>query len=51
MCELCYHPPKPLYDPQSLIHRISAGMKEILSSMPGVMVCLAGDLNQQKTDV
>ena len=40
-----------LYDPQTLIDRISAGVKEILSPMPGVMVCLAGDLNQQKTDV
>ena len=50
ICGVCYHPPKPLYDVDTLINRISADREEIVTEKPGAVVCLVGDLNQLKTD-
>ena len=47
---MCYHPPKPLYDVDTLINWISTDLEEIVTAKPGAVVCLVGDLNQSKTD-
>jgi hypothetical protein len=40
-----YHPPRPLYTPQSLLDYIDESVEEIYTSYPGALVILAGDLN------
>ena len=51
ICGVCYHHPKSLYDIDTLINRISTDLEEIVTSKPGAIICLVGDLNQLKTDM
>ena len=41
-----YHPPKPLYSPESLLNYIEANVNEINQTFPQSMTTLAGDFNQ-----
>ena len=44
-----YHPPKPIYSPQSLLDYIDESVEEIYTNFPGSLVILAGDLNTLPT--
>ena len=46
-----YRPPKPLYESTALIERMMWCVNEIVTSQPTVIVRIAGDLNQLKTEL
>ena len=41
----CYHPPKPIYDPDLFKHQIAADVGSVIASCDNAIILLAGDFN------